>query len=57
MTSQLVIDSISTIETKTYNPFDFLIYPLDFNKLPLSMMKKQKITFASLEENSYQRNY
>jgi hypothetical protein len=34
MTSQLVIDSISTIETKTYNPFD-LIYPLDFNKLPL----------------------
>jgi hypothetical protein len=42
MTSQLVIDSISTIETKTYNPFDFLIYPLDFNKLPLKYDEKQQ---------------
>lgn len=50
MTSQLVIDSISTIETKTYNPFDFLIYPLDFNKLPLKYdEKQQKLLFASLE--------
>jgi transglutaminase-like putative cysteine protease len=50
MTGQLVVTSTSTIETKTYNPFDFLIFPQHFNQLPLQYDDLQRnLLLASLQ--------
>lgn len=50
MTNQLSIISKSVLETKEYNPFDFLIFPQHFNQLPLQYdALQQKLLFAALE--------
>lgn len=49
MTDKLTITSTSFLETKAYNPFDFLIYPLHFNQLPLQYDELQKkLLFSTL---------
>jgi transglutaminase-like putative cysteine protease len=50
MTTKLTITATSILETKTYNPFDFLIYPVHYNQLPLQYDELQKkLLFAALE--------
>lgn len=50
MTNQLSITSTTILETKPFNPFDFLIYPLVFNQLPLQYDELQKkLLFSTLE--------
>ncbi|AWG22731.1 transglutaminase [Flavobacterium faecale] len=50
MTNQLTITATTVLETKEYNPFDFLIYPLQFNQLPLQYDALQKkLLFGTLE--------
>ncbi|MEZ7505505.1 transglutaminase N-terminal domain-containing protein [Flavobacterium sp. Arc2] len=50
MTNQLTITSTTILETKDFNPFDFLIYPLHFNQLPLQYDELQKkLLFSTLE--------
>jgi hypothetical protein len=51
MTTKLTITATSILETKKYNPFDFLIYPVHYNQLPLQYDELQKKFFAALEAN------
>ncbi len=53
MTHELTIKAESNLETKPYNPFDFLIYPQSYNQLPFQYDKLQKkILFSALESQS-----
>jgi hypothetical protein len=47
MTTKL-ITATSILETKTYNPFDFLIYPVHYNQLPLQYDELQKNYFCCI---------
>ncbi|ADV51161.1 transglutaminase domain-containing protein [Cellulophaga algicola DSM 14237] len=50
MTSQLTIKAESVLETKPYNPFNFLIYPQNFNTLPFQYnVLQKKLLFSALE--------
>ncbi|MFI8604164.1 transglutaminase domain-containing protein [Cellulophaga baltica] len=50
MTAQLTIRAESVLQTKSYNPFNFLIYPQSFNTLPLQYNDLQKkLLFSALE--------
>ncbi|QXP54590.1 transglutaminase family protein [Cellulophaga sp. HaHa_2_95] len=50
MTSQLSIKAESVLETKPYNPFNFLIYPQSFNTLPFHYnVLQKKLLFSALE--------
>lgn len=50
MTDQLQITATSILETKDFNPFEFLVYPLAFNQLPFQYDALQKnILFSALE--------
>jgi transglutaminase-like putative cysteine protease len=50
MTEKLTLKAISIIETIPYNPFDFIIQPEQFNKLPFQYNKdQQNVLMASLE--------
>ena len=49
MTEVLTIEATSIIETKSYNPFDFIIYPQEFNQLPFQYSKQQEaLLFSTL---------
>ncbi len=51
MTTQFTITAKSIIETKTYNPFDFIIHPQECNKLPFQYdIQQQKLLFSALEK-------
>ncbi|WP_178988558.1 transglutaminase family protein [Winogradskyella schleiferi] len=49
-TDRLSITATTLLETKAFNPFEFLIYPLYYNQLPLQYETPQsKLLFSSLE--------
>ena len=49
MTKKFTITSKSILETKTYNPFDFIIYPQRYNELPFQYDELQKkLLFSTL---------
>ena len=50
MTNQLKITSTSILETKTFNPFEFLVYPLKYNQLPFQYEDlHKKLLYSTLE--------
>lgn len=51
LTKKLAITASSILETKSYNPFDFIIHPQSFNSLPFEYESLQKTTlFSALEK-------
>ncbi len=42
MTKKLSIKSTSILETKPFNPFDFILYPQQFNELPFEYIEPRK---------------
>lgn len=51
MTKKLTIQSESIVETKAYNPFDFILHPQAYNKFPLEYSDPQrKLLFSTLEK-------
>lgn len=49
MTTKLSIESISILEIKDYNPFDFIIHPQIYNQLPFEYEDLQKqLLFSAL---------
>ncbi|MFQ3250471.1 MAG: transglutaminase-like putative cysteine protease [Glaciecola sp.] len=51
LTNKLRITAKSTVQTKEYNPFNFLIYPDSFNTIPFSYSEHQhQILFAALQK-------
>ena len=51
MTKKLAIKSESIVETKSYNPFDFILHPQSYNQLPFQYNEQQKkLLFSSLEK-------
>jgi transglutaminase-like putative cysteine protease len=50
MVKKLSIKAESVLETKTFNPFDFIIHPQHFNQIPFQYNEQQKnILFSALE--------
>jgi len=50
MTKKLSISASSILETKSYNPFDFILHPQVFNTLPFEYQSLQKTSlFSALE--------
>jgi transglutaminase-like putative cysteine protease len=52
MTTKLTITATSILETKKYNPFDFL-YPVHYNQLPLQYDELQKNYFCCIRRPTY----
>lgn len=51
LTKKLTIKAESIVETKTYNPFDFILHPQNYNQLPFQYGEQQnKLLFATLEK-------
>ncbi|WP_405571155.1 transglutaminase N-terminal domain-containing protein [Winogradskyella sp. Asnod2-B02-A] len=50
MTDELKITSTTLLETKAFNPFEFLVYPQKFNQLPFHYEDlHKKLLFSTLE--------
>lgn len=50
LTNQLTIKTESIISTKPFNPFDFIVYPIEFNQLPFVYTKTQtRLLTAALD--------
>ena len=47
MTKKLAIKAESVLETKSFNPFDFILYPQHFNQLPFEYYELQKKLLSS----------
>lgn len=53
MTARLNITSESILETRPFNPFDFIVHPHSFNTVPFRYSEAQKkLLFATLERQS-----
>lgn len=51
LTNNLTIHVESSLETKIYNPFNFIVHPDSFNKIPFTYSEHQyQILFASLQK-------
>lgn len=51
MTKKLTIHVESVIETKSFNPFDFILHPASFNQIPFTYTDQQKqLLFSALEK-------
>ena len=42
LTNKLTIKAESIVNTKSYNPFDFILHPQSYNKLPFQYTNQQK---------------
>ncbi len=51
MTNRLTIKAESILETKTYNPFEFILHPQNFNQLPFEYDELQKKLLYSTQES------
>lgn len=50
LTNTFTISAQSSLQTKPYNPFDFLVHPDSFNSIPFNYSThQQKILYASLQ--------
>ena len=50
MTKKLTIKAESTLEIKPFNPFDFILYPPQFNEVPFEYFEPRKrLLYASLQ--------
>jgi len=53
MTERLTIKAESILETKPFNPFDFILHPQHFNQLPFEYYESQKkLLSASLQKKT-----
>ena len=51
LTNKLTIKAESLLETKDYNPFNFILHPKDYNQLPFEYNAQQKtLLYAALEK-------
>ena len=51
LTNKLTIKAESIVETNTYNPFNFILHPQNYNELPFQYTDQQeKLLFSTLEK-------